>query len=341
MPELLRPFSGINTFLIFFTKKLRLSNPWNFKVPFLICIPYLVFLVSDAKNDALEGILASISVIIGVAGFGYLTNDLGDKHKDHLIGKENAAAKLSTGGIVFLFVLFLAMAIAPWFYLPMNRIGFCLLSLQFLLFYMYAFPPFRLKERGFLGVMADAGYAHVNPALLAAYTFYLYTGKTASEFHVFIFLLALWQFVLGIRNILFHQLKDHSKDLESGTNTFVTDIGLDRIHTLLKKILLPLETILFIAFAIFITRYLYFFIPVILVYWIFMLFQQRKNGKVFGFREYAYLYLDDLYIKWIPLIVLVGLVINSINFLPVLILHVLIFRNEVKTFFINRITRLR
>mgnify|MGYP007073577543 FL=1 len=38
---------SINSFLLFFIKKLRLSNPWNYKVPFLIAIPYLILLSSN------------------------------------------------------------------------------------------------------------------------------------------------------------------------------------------------------------------------------------------------------------------------------------------------------
>lgn len=333
--------SDIKTFLFFFTKKLRLSNPWNFKVPLLISIPYIVFLLSGHHQCVFPAVLASVLIITGVAGIGYLTNDLGDRHKDGLIGKENATAQLSVPAIVFLFVLFMLLAIAPWFYLPVRRWSVGLLVMQFLLFYVYAFPPFRFKERGFLGVITDAGYAHINPALLAAYTFYLYTGKAFAGFYTFMLLLATWQLVLGIRNILFHQVKDHDKDIESGTHTFVTGTGIAKTTVLLKTILLPLETVLFIAFAGLITFYLPFFLPVIVLYWLFVTKQFVKNIKTKGFRDYAYLYLDDLYIKWVPLIVLTGLVMRSVNFLPVLVLHFLIFRTDIKTFLMNRASRLR
>jgi 4-hydroxybenzoate polyprenyltransferase len=331
--------SNSNAFLIFFTKKLRLSNPWNYKVPFLITIPYLVFLLSDYKQDVSLSVLASISIIFGVAGFGYLTNDIGDKQKDALIHKENASSKLSVTAIVFLFLLFLFLAIAPWFYLPFDKLSACLLFLQFFLFYIYAFPPLRLKEKGFFGVIADAGYAHINPAVLAAYTFYLYIGKEYSGFYVFLIILVSWQFVLGIRNIVFHQVKDHEKDLESGTNTFVTKKGIQKTTTLITRIVLPLEIVLFIVFCTYVTTYFPFFIIGVFLYWLIIAIQLRKSSRILGYREYAYVYLDDLYIKWVPLFVLVGLVLSSINFAPVFILHFLIFRSEVKTFLLKHINR--
>lgn len=303
--------------------------------------PYFVFLLSGHTQHAFMPVLASVIVIIGVAGIGYLTNDLGDRHKDSLIQKENVTVQLGLPAIILLVLLFLLLAIAPWFYLPVSRMSITLLGFQFLLFYVYAFPPFRLKERGFLGILADAGYAHVNPALLASYTFYLYTGKAASQFYMFTGLLICWQLVSGVRNILFHQVKDRDKDLESGTKTFVTAFGVFKTQSLLKKIVLPLETILFIAFSTYISQYLVFFLPVVVLYWLFVTIRFGKNNSMPNFRDYAYHYLDALYLSWLPLIILTGLVIRSVNFLPVFALHFLVFRTDIKAFLIMRANRLR
>ncbi|PBQ30978.1 hypothetical protein CNR22_04065 [Sphingobacteriaceae bacterium] len=334
-------FTNINFFLLFFTKKLRLSNPWNYKAPLLMCMPYFVFLLGTGTQEVFVPVAASVFIIIGVAGIGYLTNDLGDRQKDKLIGKENATANLGVMSVVFLILLFLLLAISPWFFLPMNSTSVFLLLLQFILFYAYAFPPLRLKERGIWGVLADSGYAHVNPSLLAAYTFYLYTNKTAADFYLFMGLVGSWQLVSGIRNILFHQVKDHDKDLQSGTETYVTNIGVKRTEALLKNILLPVETILFVGFAVFISRSLIFFLPVCSVYWIVTTFRLRKNKTTLSYSNYTYFYLDALYLNWLPLILLAGLVMRSVNFLPVFILHFLIFRTDVKSFISSRIIRLR
>src|SRR5687768_476539 len=95
MPNFSDSFSTIRNFLFFFTKKLRLSNPWNYKVPFLLSIPYLVLLVGGYnEGKSFYAILASLSVIIGIAGFGYLTNDLGDRQKDQMINKENVTGQI-------------------------------------------------------------------------------------------------------------------------------------------------------------------------------------------------------------------------------------------------------
>jgi 4-hydroxybenzoate polyprenyltransferase len=318
-------------FLIFFTKRLRLSNPWNFKVPFLIAIPYLLLLLGNYNGNGLIFVLASVSIIIGIAGFGYLTNDLGDRNKDKLIQKQNVTYQLPVSGIISLFLFFLVLALAPWWYLPMNNWSYLLLGLQFFLFCVYAFPPFRFKERGFSGVVIDALYAHLAPALLAAHTFHLIGGQTFPDFFNFLVLLGGWQFILGIRNILFHQLKDLNDDLQSGTRTFVTSYGEKRTEQLLKKLLLPAEVILFIVFVVFVNYFLFFFLPAVILYWMIQRVKFRRDFRTMGYRKMVYVFLDDLYIQWVPLFILSGLVISSFQFIAITILHICIFRNGIKT----------
>ncbi|MCC6371087.1 MAG: hypothetical protein IT236_08795, partial [Bacteroidia bacterium] len=74
---------NLQRFAVFFVKKLRLGNPWNYKAPLLITFPYLIFLFSNYQSgQAFFAVLAACVVIIGVAGVGYLSNDLGDRKKD-------------------------------------------------------------------------------------------------------------------------------------------------------------------------------------------------------------------------------------------------------------------
>jgi len=328
----------MNKALLFFAKKLRLSNPWKFKAPVLMAVPYLVFLMSgDTGQRALVAVLASVTVIVGVAGLGYLSNDLGDREKDAAIQKENATAGLAPGGIALLFLLFLALAIAPWLYLPFTMQSLYLLLLQFFLFYAYAFRPLRLKERGFPGVIADALYAHLVPALLAAYTFYTFTGKPMSQDLLLLAFLCSWQLLLGIRNICFHQLKDHDNDLRSGTSTFATSFGPEKTRMLITGIILPLELLGFLGFAVLVSCSFPLFAAGIAAYWIYKFFSERKAIPQFSYRDYAYKFLDDLYIQWLPQVVLLLLCFRSLQFLPVLLLHLLLFRSELKTGFIARV----
>lgn len=332
MPEVLNHFAGLTQKLNFFTKKLRLSNPWNYKVPLLITFPYLLILVSTQKNPhAFYAILASVLIIVGVAGLGYLSNDLGDKNKDTLIEKQNATSELTSVGLVFLFVLFFLLAIVPWAFMPLGKWTFVLLSGQFVLFYVYAFPPFRLKERGIFGVVADACYAHLIPAILASYTFFLYGEKSFQNMYTLLVLLGLWQFVLGLRNILFHQVNDMENDMLSDTLTFAMTYGKKRTENLLQKIVLPLEVLLFSVFVAWLSHYMFLLATGIVLYWGFTAIQLKFRIKQLGVRQFAYTFLDDVYIKWVPLFVLLELVFTQPLYFPILIMHVLLFKNGFKT----------
>lgn len=331
---------SINTFFIFFVKKLRLSNPWKFKVPFLISILYFVCLICClVEANPLVSFLVSVSVIIGVSGIGYLTNDLGDKKKDALISKENATSNLSTVSLFILFLLFFALTFLPWFYLYFNYISLVLLGLEIFLFFAYAFPPFRFKEKGIFGVITDSLYAHAIPALLATFTFYRMNQVFKSDIIYFTSTLLTWQFILGVRNIILHQLKDYDNDINSNTKTFVTNYGIEKSVLLVKKILLPFELISFLLFCSFLSFKFHLFAFLVITYWIYKIFNERKNTPSFNYKDFAYKFLDDLYLQWLPLVALILLCIQYIAFTPIALLHLILFRSEVKTYLINYFKR--
>lgn len=329
---------GIKDFFLFFAKRLRLSNPWNYKVPFLITIPYLIFFISGNTVEwPILYISVSQLVIVGVAGVGYLTNDLGDKKKDRLQGKYNVTDHLSSTSIAGLFLVFVCLMLAPWWILPFNTNSTMLLALEVLLFFLYAFSPFRLKERAWLGVVADALYAHALPAALAAYTFYLLVGCNEGVFYFFLSVLLSWQFTLGIRNILFHQIQDFKNDLTTNTQTYVTKIGIEKSETIVKRVLY-VELIFFMAFIGF-CSYSHFLIGLsTLFFWAFKYFNRDFKWND-GYRSLAYKLLDDLYIQWLPVFILGILCFKDFNFVLVLLLHVMLFKNGLKQYVMQKLKR--
>ena len=115
-------------------------------------------------KDGFLSIGAALATTIGFVGFAYLTNDLADRKKDALAGKLNGTASLSNSTIAILILAFLSSALLPWLYLPIDHVSVACITAELALFVLYAFPPFRLKERGILGVFTDALYAHAIPA---------------------------------------------------------------------------------------------------------------------------------------------------------------------------------
>ena len=316
--------------------KLRLSNPWRYKVPFLISVPYWMVLASGLMPEkAAWGFLFSCITILGIAGFGYLLNDFTDQEEDRIAGKPNVIAGMNPILVGLLMLFFLALAILPWiFFFPVNTFSLILLGSEFLLFILYSLPPFRLKERGWWGILCDAGYAHALPAVLAGVTFLQMGANEYTLNRWYLWALASWQFVLGIRNILLHQLGDFEKDLKTGTQTQVTNAGKAKTEMLLGKVIMPLELILFAAFGLIIS----FTIPYFGLFYLFFLFQVWFKRKILwgqilpeNLRQRLYIYLDDFYQEWIPIFILLALTWENVWFGLLLAVHILLFRNAIKT----------
>ena len=150
----------------------RLLGNVLYKFSLIFCSIYVVlFFGNQLKTDILFYLFISILLSIGIAGLGYVMNDIKDFKDDLQNNKPNLFNKFSKSQSVLLVVLFALLSIFPWLYLPTDKYTFYLLVIEFLLFFVYAFPPFRLKEKGFLGIITDALYAQVVPSLLAVYTF--------------------------------------------------------------------------------------------------------------------------------------------------------------------------
>ncbi|MDG1332098.1 MAG: glycosyltransferase [Crocinitomicaceae bacterium] len=314
------------SFFHFFKQKLRLSNPWRYKVPLLIAFCYFLLLAGNVhpKTSAFS-FLAAIATTIGFMGFGYLTNDLADRKKDALAGKPNGTANLSAISILLLIITFLAIAILPWLYLPKDIIsGYCIVA-ELLLFVLYAFPPFRLKERGFLGVITDALYAHVVPGFLASWTFYLVGDKTYEDFFYFIIALSVWQLISGIRNIVSHHYKDYENDQSSGTKTFATKIGKEKTYSLLKRVFIPVEVVSFVAFLAFVQFELDFLFVVMIIF-LFLAWTNYRNGESdTPAKHFTNAFLDRFYIHWFPYIIIFALLFANFNFWWLIVFHFLIF----------------
>ena len=314
------------SFFYFFTQKLRLSNPWRYKVPLLIAFCYFLLLAAgvDPKTSSLS-FFAAIATTIGFMGFGYLTNDLADRKKDALAGKSNGTVNLSATSIVILVITFLALAILPWLYLPLDEISAVCIFAEFALFILYAFPPFRMKERGFFGVITDALYAHAVPGFLASWTFHLVGDKKYEDFFYYIAALLAWQTFSGMRNIVSHHFKDFENDISSGTKTFATEIGKDRSYTWMKRVFVPLEVVSFLSFLAVIQLEIYFLFITIMLFLFFAWTNFRSGESETALKHFTNTFLDRFYIHWFPYLVIFALIFRNVEFWWLLIFHFLIF----------------
>lgn len=310
--------------------QLRLSRPWTYKAPFLISVPYYVVAMGCfSLGKALGAILGSAVTILGIAGVAYLLNDLADRDADATAGKPNFVLNRKPYVVLGFALLFVALALVPWFViLPLTPRTGGLLAFELALFLAYSLPPARLKDRGGLGAFADALYAHVNPALLAAFTFALLGGVADEELIPFVTVLALWQLALGLRNILLHQLLDLEHDQAAGTQTWVARLGADRAERILRFIVVPAELGLFGAYLVLLSAEVRLLAPGLLVFialtsWVIRFRWRRALPR--DLRNFLFNYVDDFCAEWIPVLTLLELALREPSFLVLLAFHVILF----------------
>ena len=316
-----------------FYRRLRLKNPWNYKAPLLLAGPYFVIAASRVPWDrALLGMLASLCTIIGIAGFAYFLNDLTDARKDLLAGKDNVVAGWGTGLRALVLAVFLVAALAPWLYLPLTRASALLLALEFVLFLVYCVPPFRFKERGVLGLVTDATYAHALPAVLAALTFSYLADQPYPRLREFLLALGVWQGILGVRNIVLHQLQDHDADVISGYRTLAVVFGPARLATLLAVVIVPMEIAAALTFALVVSDRMPWLLPAYGGFILLTLVRLKSFGRPFPAtaRERLYAFADDFYTDWLPVLILAYMVAVNPKCWPLAVLHIVLFRNGLR-----------
>ncbi|HXH19580.1 MAG TPA: hypothetical protein VNJ07_10910, partial [Chitinophagales bacterium] len=226
--------------------------------------------------------------------------------------------------IALLFLVSLSLLLLPWKYLPFNTFSAALIFLEIVLFITYSLPPLRLKEKGMLGVVADALYAHAVPVVLAAYTFSLTAETTLSLFPTV--LLFVWQMVSGIRNILLHQADDLDYDKKSKVKNFVAGIYPNPFKAVIWNLIrLELLFCLFFFSILSLTQPLFLIsvFSILFVSALAVLFHEKGIAQLLkgGWRFFP----NNISEKWLPPSVLIALSIIDIRYITILLLHFSLF----------------
>lgn len=217
---------------------------WFNKVPLSVT---LMLLLLDGRPFTVDGAAAFALVVLtvcAVGNYGYAINEFYDIEEDARAGRANAAATLGLSrlrGIILAstgVATILAFGAAGW-----RGAALTLLIMSVTL--VYSRPPWRIKERKWLGVAADALAAHVYPAGLALLGVADWGLRTVPVM-LFVSLLA-WSAAVGIRGILSHQLHTAERDERGGLTTVVHDYGARRLEKFIAYILLPIEVTGFAA----------------------------------------------------------------------------------------------
>ncbi len=320
---------------------LRFSVWWQHIVPPVLAAAYLAAAVGVlASRQLLATLPLFLASIVGIAGFGYFLNDVCDVGADRAAGKTNAAAARGPLARAAILLGLLAFGLSPWILLPRHPVNLALLALQVALLTLYSVRPFRLKERGFAGVVADTLYGHLLPVAITVATFFpgfagaapeAATGATAANFPAALPLAVLGTLLLaakGLRNILLHQLGDRENDRRAGIRTFVLGAGPVCALDLINRLLLPLELGALVSVLVLLAPAA----PVWVGFVVFLAF----TALMFSAWKFPYLprrqlrfkflyFLNDFYEEWLPPTVLAIAVARHGELWPLLPLHFALF----------------
>lgn len=316
-------------------KLFRANTWWNAIVPQVLGWMYFCWLCNGAQlgrfiytYEYLFFVFCFFVSLISISAFGYLFNDWCDIKSDAIAGKKNRLASLNP--ILQIVVVVVPLLIGCFFWMPVSITASILFSLQIISLIIYSVPPFRLKNRGVLGVAADAFYGHINPVFITLFVFSFFDA-TGSYYKVLIgSVLFVATSLKGIRNILLHQIEDRKKDKQAGIQTFV--VKNSALFTLyFVNRLLYFE----IAFTLALSLIISFFSPPFFL--CLLLFSIITYLKFSGWKladipqrqlKFKFLYfLNDYYESWMPVFFLILLSTKAPVYLLFLLLHLFLFPN--------------
>lgn len=308
-------------------RALRASTWWHHLIPPILSTAYALAWMGKLPpiEMPLPLFIFTISVI-GSAAFGFWLNDWTDIEADRQVDKYNAASQIT---VLQRFIVLTALFITgwlPWFWIPVNPLARLLLAVLMLFFILYSVPPFRFKERSFLGIICDIHYGHVLPIAITLATFARLWRPDFQNAEVLVFLLFTLLYIKGFRNILEHQINDRKNDRKSHTRTFVLILGVLPAARWLSYVLIPLELLMIGFFLLFwkvgmLLLYLLFLLIYIFLFWRWGVFRLPRRSWNFKFWFVA----NDFYESWLPISILLLASLQQLSYAIILIIHLFLF----------------
>lgn len=177
---------------------------------------FIFFAIYYPSSNFFQNIYELISGLIFISvclSLGHIANNISDISQDLLVGKKVVNPKIQRTIFIVLIILLLVFSI----HYIVDMASFLIIIFSFFLGVSYSKRPFRFKERGLLGIIVGGISQRILPLLPIAY----YWKVTPS---IWLFFCVL--FFISSRQMIVHQIKDYQNDLDSHTNTFVTNIGI-------------------------------------------------------------------------------------------------------------------
>ncbi|WP_102960098.1 UbiA family prenyltransferase [Mangrovicella endophytica] len=229
----------------------RARDWWPSKIQLVMAVAFATALQAGLPiASSLAEIAILVAAIVVCAIYVSIINDLTDAAQDKISGKRNITDKLPRSAVIAIMFLCIAAGGALCIWLSPSSLATGLYLGSWVAFSLYSFRPFRLKERTYLGVLADASGAHVFPALLSVVAVYQ-SEQLPVDIGWALFVL-VWSLSFGLRSIILHQMTDESNDARAKVSTYVRHVGRARALFVSERMLLPLEVLAFAMMATYI-----------------------------------------------------------------------------------------
>lgn len=191
---------------------------------------YIAIVLEDFSYKFIIKLLIFYLFSVFSTSYGYLINDISDKKLDALHNKANALSEVSNtlaAWIVLSVFLFSALFSTPFWG---NEVFLYLWLIWLLLSTSYSLKPFRLKEKGKIGLLVVVFAQRFLPTLLvfAAFDFYQWQD---------VLLFSIYTLLRGLSSDVNHQLEDYNLDISTSTGTFAVKKGYEKTERLLNIIL--------------------------------------------------------------------------------------------------------
>ena len=213
-----------------FSAGIRASEWWEYKIaPALAAFYGTLWFAQTPVSASWRAAVFLIVALAAEAAYVSVLNDLTDRDDDRAAGKTLRRAS------PLILIAALAIGACVAFFWRHDPLLVVVYASGWVAFSIYSLPPLRLKKRGLAGLLCDAAGAHLFPALTAV--------LLASSDHdrVWLVAVAAWSLASGIRNIIWHQLRDREADLHTNAGTFVVRRGVLAATRVAVWIAFPLQ----------------------------------------------------------------------------------------------------
>lgn len=179
---------------------------FHFSAILVMCVPGVKLYI----------ILAALGSIAAWAAFGYAINNFADYEADTIAGKKNTAGDVSQKVVLFFLAVLALLSLGLALIWIKYSAIYTLLITGLFLSGTYSLKPFRIKERGILGILTGSLCQWALPVLVLS---------ALSSNEAYVAPLCILGLSMGVRWMTIHQIQDKNADIISGIHTYVTDSG--------------------------------------------------------------------------------------------------------------------